>query len=256
MIMHSNYGKVVRFSRIFKRGRTFIVAMDHGLESGVVPGLEKMRDAVEKVLVEGVDAVMVSFGAAKHVIDVAAGRASLIITIPEDEKFVLRALKMGADAVKTTYFGQIPLAYEKLYSFSKIARACEEYGLPYLIELVPVDSSGKVIYDVSKVITAARIGAEIGGDFVKIPYTGVVESFKLVVESCFKPVVIMGGPKAEDEYEVLKWVEGCVKAGGAGVAFGRNVWQHKDPSGMARAIGKIIHMGLTAQEALKEIKSS
>jgi DhnA family fructose-bisphosphate aldolase class Ia len=70
--MHSNYGKVVRFSRIFKRGRTFIVAMDHGLESGVVPGLKKMRDAVEKVLVEGVDAVMVSFGAAKHVIDVAA----------------------------------------------------------------------------------------------------------------------------------------------------------------------------------------
>ena len=253
--LQTNYGKMVRLGRLFKDGKTLIVAMDHGLESGVLTGLEKMRDAVKNVLVEGVDAVMVSFGAAKHIVDIIASKTNLIITIPNDEKFVIEALKMGADAVKTTYFGEIPLSNEMLKTFSRIAVECEKFGLPYLIELVPVDHSGNVIYEMSKVTMAARIGAEIGGDFVKIPYTGSYDSYRKVVESCFIPTVIMGGPKVESEYDVLKWVEDSVKAGGAGVAFGRNIWQHKTPSVMARAIGRILHSGLSADEVLREMKT-
>jgi DhnA family fructose-bisphosphate aldolase class Ia len=30
-------------------------------------------------------------------------------------------------------------------------------------------------------------------------------------------------------------------AGGAGVAFGRNIWQNQDPEAMTRAVARIVH---------------
>jgi len=251
-----NVGKTLRLSRIFRDGKTLIVAMDHGLESGPVKGLERVRETVSSVLVDGVNAVMTSFGVSRAVADIIAGKTALITTIPEDEQYVAAAVKMGADAVKTTYFGSVPLSQEKIRIFSRVARECEDYGIPYLVEVVPTSSTGEVIFDAAKVAAAARIGAEIGGDFVKIPYTGSYESFRLVIEACPVPAVIMGGPKVERETEVLRWVLDSLKAGGAGVAFGRNIWQHKNPSSMVRAIAKVLHHGAKIEEAVLEIAGS
>jgi class I fructose-bisphosphate aldolase len=37
------------------------------------------------------------------------------------------------------------------------------------------------------------------------------------------------------------------------VSIGRNVFQHKNPSRIVRAICKIVHEGWTVKEALKEV---
>ena len=45
-----------------------------------------------------------------------------------------------------------------------------------------------------------------------------------------------------------------IQAGGSGVAFGRNVFQSKDPTKMVSAISKIVHKIYTVEEVLKEYK--
>ena len=79
------------------------------------------------------------------------------------------------------------------------------------------------------VAQAARIGAELGADIIKTNYTGDIETFKVVVESCPVPVVIAGGPKCESPKEVLQTTSDALKAGAAGISIGRNVFQCDSP---------------------------
>jgi class I fructose-bisphosphate aldolase len=45
-------------------------------------------------------------------------------------------------------------------------------------------------------------------------------------------------------------VKGSIDAGGAGASIGRNVFQHRNPSQMVRAISAIVHDGADVQGAL------
>jgi class I fructose-bisphosphate aldolase len=91
----------------------------------------------------------------------------------------------------------------------------------------------------------------MGADLVKVSYTGTMETFKEVVSGCSVPVVIAGGPKMDSDHEILEMVKGSIDAGGAGVSIGRNVFQHKDPTRMVRAISSIVHEGRNVEDALK-----
>jgi hypothetical protein len=83
---------------------------------------------------------------------------------------------------------------------------------------------------------------------IKVPYTGSSESFHEVVEGCSIPVVIAGGEKIETDKDILEMVKGAITAGGAGVSIGRNVFQHKDPEKIVKAISKIVHKGFSVEE--------
>jgi len=54
--------------------------------------------------------------------------------------------------------------------------------------------------------------------------------------------------------DVLQMVYDSLEAGGSGVAFGRNVFQSKDPTKTVSAISKIVHKNYTVEEVLKEYK--
>ena len=71
-------------------------------------------------------------------------------------------------------------------------------------------------YNANNVKHAARVGAELGADIVKVPYTGSVDTFAKVVEGCPVPVVIAGGPKMGSDEEIFKMVEGALAAGSGG----------------------------------------
>jgi DhnA family fructose-bisphosphate aldolase class Ia len=47
---------------------------------------------------------------------------------------------------------------------------------------------------------------------------------------------------------------GAMAAGAKGVTFGRNIFQHKNPPAMVRALHKIIIENKTIREALKELE--
>jgi class I fructose-bisphosphate aldolase len=46
-----------------------------------------------------------------------------------------------------------------------------------------------------------------------------------------------------------------VLAGGMGVVFGRNIWQHANPAGMVRALRAVIHEDARAEEAPELLRS-
>jgi len=56
--------------------------------------------------------------------------------------------------------------------------------------------------------------------------------------------------------EVLELGENSMKAGAAGLSFGRNVFQHARPEAMAKALVDIVHNGATANQAFQVLEAS
>jgi fructose-bisphosphate aldolase/2-amino-3,7-dideoxy-D-threo-hept-6-ulosonate synthase len=247
-------GKYIRLKNFLKDdNRVFVVAMDHGVV-GITDGIENMGKVIDTVTKSGADAVMINVGMVHNYQERIGGRIGLIATIESRALDVEQAVKVGASAVKTTYAGKVPVDGGLRQEIILTASKCEEWGMPYMAEVIPADSAGEFLYDFDLVLRAARIAAELGGDMVKTSYTGSSATFRKVVEACPIPIVIAGGPKIENDEETLGMVKGVIEAGGAGVVFGRNVWQHKEPAKMTEAIAKIIHQDITVHEALKVLK--
>lgn len=257
-------GKQIRLERIMNRdtGRMVIVPLDHGVTAGPIPGIINLREPVEKVAAGGADAIVIHKGNVRAGHRGKGNDIGLIIHIsgstslsPDPNSKVLvctveEAIKLGADAISI----QVNLGAEDekdmLRDFGTIARDCNEWGMPLL---AMVYTRGKKVTnenDAKVVKHAARVAAEIGADIVKVSYTGSAETFKEVVDACAIPVIIAGGEKAESDKDVLVSIKDAISVGGAGVAVGRNVFQHKDPIKMTKAITSIIHGNASIEEAM------
>ena len=81
-----------------------------------------------------------------------------------------------------------------------------------------------------------------------------METFADVVAACCVPVVIAGGPKTETTREFLEMVDDSLKAGGAGLSVGRNVFQHPRRVALVRALRALVHENATVDEALKIVE--
>jgi len=164
---------------------------------------------------------------------------------------VEEAIKVGADAVSVHINVGAEDEAEMLQGLGYVARMCDEWGIPLLAMTYPRGPKVASEHDVEYVKHAARIGAELGADIVKTSYTGDMESFKEVVNGCPVPIVIAGGPQMNTEKELLEMVYDSLQAGGKGVAIGRNVFQSEDPIRLVARISKIVHHGMTADEAME-----
>lgn len=254
-------GKKRRLKRIFRDdNRTGIVPMDHGVTVGPVSGLVNMQEIVNKLLQGGVDAVVLHRGVAKHV---DTGNAGLIIHLsgitrlgpdPNNKVQVCsveEAVRIGADAVSVHVNVGAEQEDKMLAKLGRVADDCDRYGVPLLAMMYPRGKKIQNPHAVDVVAHAARLGAELGADLVKTNYTGNSETFKKVVRSCYVPVIIAGGPKVETVREVLQMVHDSIKAGGAGLSIGRNVFQHENPTLMIKALSAIVHRDAPVNEALK-----
>jgi len=95
---------------------------------------------------------------------------------------------------------------------------------------------------------------EMGADIVKTSYTGDIDSFREVVKGAIIPVIIAGGPMMNSDKELLQMVADSIEAGGRGVSIGRNIFQHRDVTGMTRAIADIVLRNATVDEALEHLQ--
>jgi len=249
----SEIGKSVRLKSIFNEdGRTLIVALDHGLGVPLVKGLEEPLDIIRKVKNGGADAIITTIGTVRRFYRELPKGIGLILSIPPDQSSIRTAANLGLHAVKNTYFG--PLKGDRLGVIHALALECEYYGMPLLAEIVPTDPrTGELTYELSQIKEAVRMAAEFGADFVKTNYTGSSKTFSDVVSGQI-PIVILGGSRMDDDESVLENVKGAIDAGAAGVAFGRNIFQHRNPTAMTRAIASIIHGNAGVEEAMKELK--
>ena len=261
-------GKRIRMERIKNRntGRTVIVLMDHGISMGPIDGLQDMKSAIHNVAEGGANAIVEHKGLVVEghrrkgkdiglIIHLSA--STTLSPYPNVKTLVCsveEAIKLGADAVSIHINLGNGQEKEMLNDFGRVSYEARMWGMPLLAMMYPRGEKIKNEYDVDAVKHAARVGDEMGADLVKVSYTGSMETFKEVVTGCAVPVVIAGGPKMDSDREILEMVKGSIEAGGAGVSIGRNVFQHKDPTQMVRAICAIVHDGKSVGEALEFCK--
>lgn len=244
-----------RMHHIFARdGRAVVVAMDGG-RTGLTRGIERAVDAVTNVVAGGVDAILTSFGMARATAHVLGG-TGLILALdsegPIADYGVEQALRFGADAVELKVFPGNPRD-TKLADLQRLAASCAQWGMPLLAEPIPVSFEETSAHTVENVAKAARTGAEVGGDFVKIHYVGPVEAYREVTSSCFVPVLVLGGPAKNDPRDALQVAADAIEAGARGIVFGRNILTHPRPDRMAAAIGEIVHGGATVDAAVRSL---
>ena len=257
-------GKKIRMERIINRDtrKTLIVPMDHGMSVGPIPGIINMKDAIQKVAEGGANAIVEHKGLVEEGHRGGGKDIGLIIHLsastnlsiyPHAKTLVCsieEAIKLGADAVSIHVNLGNGQEKEMLKDFGKISYEARTWGMPLLAMIYPRGEKIEDEYDVKVVKHAARVGSEMGADIVKVSYTGSPDSFHEVVQGCSIPVVIAGGEKMESDREILEMVKGAIDAGGSGVSIGRNVFQHKDPVKMVKAISSIVNDGKNVDDAL------
>jgi predicted phospho-2-dehydro-3-deoxyheptonate aldolase len=247
-------------------GKSVIIPMDHGFTMGPIKGLEDMRKTVNQMVEGGANAIILHKGI------VTAGHrgggkdVGLIVhlsgstTLAPDPNYkvtvcsVKEAIQLGADAVSVHVNLGAHDEHEMLKELGRIGKECVEWGMPLISMMYTRGEKIEDQFDVKYVKHAARVGAELGSDLVKVNYTGSAETFAEVVNGCPVPVLIAGGEKTETDLDLLQMVEGSLKAGGKGVSIGRNVFQHERPISVIKAISAMVHEGASLEEALEILK--
>lgn len=255
------------FERFIERGRSMIIAYDHGIEHGPTDFNEKSADPqyiMDLAEAGHFNGVALQKGIAERYYN---GRVPLILKLNGKTEMVKGdpisrqncsveyALSLKARAVGYTLY---PGSAHESLMFRAFGRIQEEARKRDLAVVAWVYPRGEAIKDdrTREIIAyAARVGLELGADAVKIKYTGSPETFSWAVRVAGKAKVFMsGGPKAPTDEAFLRQVEGVLQAGGTGVAVGRNVWQHDEPLKMARALRALIIEGRGLNDALQLLK--
>ncbi len=260
-----SYGKLIRLSRILdlKSGKSIIFPIDHGGYMGPIKGLENPWNTLKTVLdTQCVDSLLLHKGLVKRYyreLSEYTRNVGIILRISatymgsekvDYEELIAtchEAIILGADAVAFTIYVGGKRHNDIVKLFGRIVDECDSLGIPILGECLPSPELGN---DLNAVRTTVRIGAELGADMIKTIY---VEPFEEVVDVCPVPIVVAGGAKRSD-IEVLKMVKKAINAGAAGVCIGRNVFQHKNPDKMIKAIAKIVKENANLETAMKVLR--
>jgi len=257
-------GKRIRIDRVMNRNtrKTVIVPLDHGITVGPIRGLHDMKIIVNQVAEGGANAVLMHKGIIKAGYRGYGKDIGLIMHLSGSTALgpdpnakvqiadVIEAIKLGADAVSIHINVGANTEQEQLKFLGQTAEICEDWGMPLIAMMYPRGEKIENEYDVDVVKHAARIGAELGADIVKTNYTGSEDTFRDVVNGCPVPVVMAGGPKTKTDEEFCQMVYSSIRAGGAGVAAGRNVFQHENPTKMVRVLCGVVHEGVDVKTAL------
>jgi fructose-bisphosphate aldolase/2-amino-3,7-dideoxy-D-threo-hept-6-ulosonate synthase len=257
-------GKEVRLNRILNNGKMICIPMDHGISSGPINGLKDIHKFIYDTENSGLSCILINKGIIKTLprpvkIGIIAHMSASTSLGPDPNKKILlgsvkESIRLGADAVSLHInigSNEEPMM---LYTLGLIADECNEWSIPLIAMMYPRGENIKNPNDPTTIAHASRIGAEAGADIVKTVYTGNVDNFKEIVKSCPVPIVIAGGPKSKTNYDTLEMCYGAIQAGAIGVTFGRNIFQHPNPTKIINALYGIIIGGKKLEEVLNEFE--
>ncbi|MFC1755408.1 2-amino-3,7-dideoxy-D-threo-hept-6-ulosonate synthase [Thermoproteota archaeon] len=260
------FGKEIRLNRITKNGRIVCVTLDHGISTGPIQGIENIRDTISNVENGGATSILIHKGLMRSVHPLMSTGIILHLSASTNLGFtpnrkmlatnVKEAIRLGADAVSIHINVGGKEEPEMLEQLGIVSGECERWGMPCIAMMYPRGENITNPHDPEKVAHAARVGAELGADIVKTVYTGDIDSFKEVVKKCPVPIAIAGGPKAKTDKDVFEMVRGAMDAGSIGVTFGRNIFQHSDPTKMTKALTSLVIDNSSVSEALEVLSSS
>ncbi|MCG7505981.1 class I fructose-bisphosphate aldolase [Mesorhizobium retamae] len=260
--------KKVRMNRLFGNGRCLDVAIDHGVcnEPSFLVGLEDMGGVVDKLVKAGPDAIQMNYGQADLLQDVPGkDKPALVMRLDMGNPYnrirhramwavlqneaepLIGAIEMDAACVVVNLFmlpDEPDLFKQCVQNISRVRADCEKYGMPLMIEplaMLPVEQGGYMVDgDAEKIVTLTRLAREMGADVVKADPTTRAEDFHRVVEAARCPVLVRGGGK-EDLRAVFDKSAALMAQGALGMVYGRNIYQHANPSAVVRGLMAIIH---------------
>jgi class I fructose-bisphosphate aldolase len=246
----SDCGKKIRLKRVLggSKRRALVVAFDHALILGPIPGTEDPLGKIRQFARSDVDALLLNLGFIRQFANSttlgpipaliarldwttvwsAIGKngsgelLSALLARPEE------ALRQGADAVLTYLVvgtGNTEFEMKEIARNAEVARECERVGIPLIVESL---ARGKDVHnpgDPKWLNLHTRMAAELGADAIKTDYSGDTASMRSVVEECPIPILVLGGSRQASDEHALDVVRDVAAAGAAGVFFGRNVFQ-------------------------------
>ena len=246
--------------------KRLVVAMDHARAMGPVSGLEDPARIIDLVVEAGADAIMTSFGTLKCYRERLEDRLPVYLRLDGGPSLLKEpwlqntqwsllhtteeAQLLGAEGVCLMYFMGAACELATLEIVAEVCGQCLESEYPVMVEALPCPGPDVPDpLDAGLLADACRIAFEHGADLLKTYYPGSRDGFARIVAGTPAPVLIAGGPKLPDELAMFEMVADSIAAGGAGVVFGRNIWQSPDPARTVRALRAIIHDGASGREA-------
>ncbi len=246
----SDSGKKIRLNRVLggSRRRALVVAFDHAMVLGPIPGTEDPFGKIRQFARADVDALLLNLGLIRQfanstTLDAipaliarldwttvwsAIGQngsgalCSSLLAHPEE------ALRHGADAVLTYLVvgtGDAEFEMKEITRNAQVARECERVGIPLIVESLARGKDVQNPGDPKWLHLHTRMAVELGADAVKTDYSGDPVSMRSVVEECPIPILVLGGSRHASDKHALDVVRDVAAAGAAGVFFGRNVFQ-------------------------------
>ncbi|MHC5232576.1 class I fructose-bisphosphate aldolase [Brucella sp. LJL56] len=267
----------VRMNRLFGNGRCLDVAIDHGVcnEPSFLDGLENMPAVVQALVDAKPDAIQMNYGQADLLQDIPGkDKPALVMRLDMGNPYnrirhrdmwavlqneaepLVGALQMDAACVVVNLFmlpDEPDLFRQCVQNISRVRADCEKYGMPLMIEplvMQPVTERGGYMVDgdADKIVTLTKLAREMGADIIKADPTTNAEDFHRVVEAARCPVLVRGGGK-EDLTAVFAKSASLMRQGAMGMVYGRNIYQHANPSAVVRGLMAIIHQDAGSEEA-------
>ncbi len=236
--------------KILRNGKGLLFAYDHGFEYGPSNFDEQSVEptvALELANSGNFTGFICQKGIAARYYDEALHTVPLIVKLNGKTSFrntnepksiqnctVDEAISFGAVAVGYVIHVGSQYEPEMIAEFGRIEREAHEKNLAVLAwmyitgdDLIKPEHSDIIAY-------AARVGMELNADGIIVKYTGDEGSFRWVVKNAGRSkVFVVGGPRMETSYQLIETARIVSRAGGAGFAVGRNIWQAKDPMAIA-----------------------
>ena len=270
--MTTHVGKAMRLKRVIDpAGVSLICALDHGMTSPTF--LEPLADITARTgeaVAGGANVIMMSkgmIGLAEKAFSPTTSLALLLSASanPADPQpqvvqiaQVEEALRLGADAVVLFTALGGPSEPEMLRTLAGVGRECAALGMPLIAEAEFPTTYAQVEelkeqYGFEYLRRNVRLCAELGADIVKTNWPGDEDSFGRLVEAASGiPVVLAGGSRVGDA-ELLWRMERAMAAGGIGCSVGRNIFMHRSPEAITRALSRVIRERWSAADAVKEL---
>ncbi len=261
-------GREIRLGRLFGEGRAVIIAVDHGLFDGPIPGLEDLPATVAGIN-PVVDAVLLAPGMLRRCAEFFAAprRPLAVVRLNWNSVYcfqwkyragqsvhgygVEEALREGMDVALvslTLHTGSEERDARNVEVFARLVAEAHRLGIPAIGEYFPaghLDMTAEELHE--NVRIGARIAAELGADAIKTFFT---RDFASVTGTCPVPVLGLGAEKRPTVLDALRLAEQEVAAGAGGVVFGRNALQVADPFTFQAALCDVVKDRLSAEEAV------
>jgi DhnA family fructose-bisphosphate aldolase class Ia len=238
-----------------------VIGLDHGLQSGAMPGIERLHETARRCVEAGADALLVGPRAAPWIGQSLLNNPeeALLLRVDQTNAFdaprpagvygtlvadAEDAVRVGADAVVIFYAHEgVGTAEERdgVARVARIASRARELGIPLVVEAIAPGGEGETCKDPQAVARVARVGFELGADVLKIDYPSDEAALKEIVEGVDVPVLVRGGPRTDDFGDLLSSIGRAMELGVRGVVLGRNVWQSGDPELAVKELIKVVH---------------